>query len=259
MNTPFDRVVDEIKRSGFHNHRRPLHSDSVSLGILDDLSRTCRPFFDDLTAGVTKKWLNVRTPGARHRKIDLLVGCPAEKGKPDLSRLRLCIENKSVITAHRNATTRFDDLNETLHVLHKAQSEAILIATVIIGVARRFLNISDHVKKHFRKKPRRFESHVLSRLSSGDESLWNEFDFAISENAAEDPLRTVSKFRQLPTRPIGYTHIVGYDYVLLVPVCIDNVNRPFVARENTLGIDVDAEYQNMLDRVCKAYDVRWHS
>jgi len=43
-----------------------------------------------------------------------------------------------------------------------------------------------------------------------------------------------------------------------VPVFIDNVYPPRVARDNALGIDVDAEYRAMLDRICKAYTARWH-
>jgi hypothetical protein len=68
----------------------------------------------------------------------------------------------------------------------------------------------------------------------------------------------VKKFRELPTRPPGRTDLAAYDYVLLVPVFIDNVHPPRVARHNTLGIDVDAEYRAMLDRICKAYIARWH-
>jgi len=33
---------------------------------------------------------------------------------------------------------------------------------------------------------------------------------------------------------------------------IDNVNPPSLARKNSLGIDIDAEYQRMLERVCSA-------
>ena len=75
----------------------------------------------------------------------------------------------------------------------------------------------------------------------------------MSRNRLRDPERTVEKFRKLPTRPPGRTDLVAYDYVLLVPVFIDNMRPPHVARDNTLGIDVDAEYRMMLDRICKAY------
>jgi hypothetical protein len=80
----------------------------------------------------------------------------------------------------------------------------------------------------------------------------------VSRNRPADPERTAKKFRELPTRPPGRTDLVAYDYVLLVPVLIDNVHPPRVARDNGLGIDVDTEYRIMLDRVCKAYTARWH-
>ena len=52
--------------------------------------------------------------------------------------------------------------------------------------------------------------------------------------------------------------LVAYDYVLLVPVYVDNVNPPRIARDNHLGIDVDGEYRAMLDQICRAYRARWH-
>lgn len=56
----------------------------------------------------------------------------------------------------------------------------------------------------------------------------------------------------------GHPHVVGYDYLLLVPAYIDNVNPPSIPRPNSLGIDVDKEYQTMLTQICKAYRARWH-
>jgi hypothetical protein len=52
---------------------------------------------------------------------------------------------------------------------------------------------------------------------------------------------------------------LGYDFVLIVPVYIDNVNQPYVARKNPFGIDVDREYDAMLDKTCRAYVARWHA
>jgi hypothetical protein len=46
--------------------------------------------------------------------------------------------------------------------------------------------------------------------------------------------------------------------VLLVPVRVDNVNPPSVARTNPLGIDVDVEYRKLIERMCSAYTARWH-
>lgn len=257
MSTPFDEVVDEIRARGFHNHRLEDHSGTVSRGILRDLRAMCEPFRRDFTGGRIREWLDFPSPGGRARKLDLVVAEPgAEAGRPDLGRLRLCVENKSVVTAHRNRTNRYDDLSDVVGVLHQKKPDAILIATVLVGLAERVLNVPDRVRPFV--SPEDFIGRVLPRLSSGDDALWDEFRHAVSRNQSRDPERTVKKFRELPTRPPGRTDLVAYDYVLLVPVFIDNVCPPRVARDNALGIDVDAEYRAMLDRICKAYTARWH-
>ncbi|MGH7447749.1 MAG: hypothetical protein ACREK1_10235 [Longimicrobiales bacterium] len=110
----------------------------------------------------------------------------------------------------------------------------------------------------YRNKPEEFEKRVLPRLSSGDPTLWKEFDWAISSNTQADPSNTIALMRTLPTRQAGHTHVEGYDDVLLVPVEIDNVNPPSLPRPNYLGIDVDADYSRMLERMCSAYTARWH-
>lgn len=145
-----------------------------------------------------------------------------------------------------------------MQVVHAVKKEAVIAATVLVGIAPNVLNIPDQVKKIYKSKPKKFQQSVLPRLSSGDESLWKEFAWAVSANKESDPVHTVTKFRMLPTRPPGHTHIQGYDYVLIVPVHIDNVNPPRIALENTLGIDVEADYKRMIKTICKAYRARWH-
>ena len=39
---------------------------------------------------------------------------------------------------------------------------------------------------------------------------------------------------------------------------IDNVNPPTIPFPNPLGIDVAAEYDRMIEHICKAYTARWH-
>jgi hypothetical protein len=261
MTTPFDAVIEQIKLRGFHNQRLEEHSDIVGKEILNNLRERCVPFGNDYATSKITSWLNVRTPGARNRKIDLLVGEADDLGKPDLEKLRFCIENKSVTTAHRNQYARFDDLNEALQVLHHAKAEAVLVATVIIGVAPKVLNVPDRVKAFYRKNLTEFNNQILPRLSSGDQTLWEQFGWAVSVNRAGDSAKTVEKFRQLPTRSPGHTHVVGYDYVLLVPAFIDNVNPPYIPKPDdplSLGIDVQHEYDAMLSAICKAYVARWH-
>lgn len=258
MRTPFDVMVDDIVKRGYHNHRLQEHSDVVCTGIFQDLLKMCDSLRTDFDTQRIGSWPNVKAPGARHRKIDMLIGEPRKDGKPDIEKTRICIENKSVVTAHRNRDARFDDLNEALQVLHRVKSEAVLVATVVVGTAEKVLNVPDKLKSFFAKQGSEFETRVLPRLSKGDASLWTEFGWAVSKNRPDEPAKTIEKFRQLPVRQPAHTHQAAYDYLLFVPVHIDNVNPPYVDRSNGLGIDVDSEYAAMLERICRAYTARWH-
>jgi hypothetical protein len=260
MTTAFDDVVRGIVDRKYHNHRLQDHSDIVSRGILRDLLESCRYLADDVAAGVVKHWLNVPAPGGRNRKIDLFMGEPGTDGKPDIHKVRICVENKSVITAHRNRDARFDDLDETMKAVHNIRSEAVIVATVMIGTALRTLNIPDDVKSFYLKqgKEAEFEQLVVPRLSSGDQTLWDDFPAAISVNRAADPDKTLQKLRTIQTRNPGFTHVQGYDFIMFAPMFINNVDPPHVDRQNHLGLDVDKDYAEFLEAVCKAYRVRWH-
>jgi hypothetical protein len=258
MSTPFDNAIAAIAGAGYHNHRLESHSDIVSDALFADLVATCTPLREDVTNGVVRVWKNVSAPGDRLRKVDLFVGEPNPEGHPDIHKVRIAVENKSVITAHRNRTNRFDDLKKVLGAVHAARPEALLIATVLVGIAERVLNVPDQVHKFYRSRQDEFKDVVLPRLSSGDATLWDEFGWAVSRNSAMDPSRTVELLRTLPTRKPGHTHVEAYDAVVLVPVFIDNVNPPHIPRPNALQIDVDAEYDQLLKVVCSAYTARWH-
>jgi hypothetical protein len=258
VTTPFDEAIAAVANAGYHNHRLEGHSVVVSNALYKDLLERCAPLKADVDDGVVKVWINVRAPGDRLRKIDLFVGEPGPAGELYIPGVRIAVENKSVITAHRNRTNRFDDLSKVLAAIHSARPEALLVATVLVGMAQRVLNIPDQVHPFFRDREDEFRANVLPRLSSGDETLWTEFSWAISRNSATDPARTIALLQKLPTRKAGHTHVAGYDFVLLVPVNIDNVNPPSLPRPNTCGIDFDSEYQRMLDQLCAAYTARWH-
>lgn len=258
MNTPFDKAIQAITVAGYHNHRLEAHSDAVSDGMLQDLLTLCPAFRGDFETGKIKAWKNISAPGDRARKVDLFVGEPGPHGAPDISRVRIAVENKSVITAHRNRTNRFDDLSKVLAAINSARPEALLVATVLVGLATRVLNIPDKVHPFFRDREQDFQDLVRTRLSSGDESLWTEFNWGISKNTKNDPQLTCDLLRSIPTRDAAHTHIKGYDFLLIAPVLIDNVNPPTLPRPNSLNIDVDAEYQRMLKQMCAAYTARWH-
>src|SRR3990172_143057 len=169
MRLPFDEAIAHIQAKGYHNHRREDHSNVVSLGVFRDLTQNCEAFREDVESKHVRRWLNVSTPGARGRKIDLLVG----QSRPGTERphpypLRLCLENKSVVTPHRNRDARFDDLNQSLNVLHASRPEAVLIATILVGIAERVLNVPDRIKPLAVD----FDRMVRPRLSTGDSGLW---------------------------------------------------------------------------------------
>lgn len=258
MSSPFDKAIAAIAAARYHNHRLETHSDTVSTALFQDLIEFCAPLRRDVDRGIVRVWKNVSAPGDRLRKVDLFVGEADHQGLPDIHKVRIALENKSVITAHRNVTNRFDDLRKVLSAVHSARPEALLVATVLVGLSRQVLNIPDQVHKFYRGREEEFENLVLPRLSSGDASLWEQFSWAISTNRPNDPAKTIELLRTLPTRPPGHTHVQGYDYVLLVPVRIDNVNPPSLPRPNELAIDVDGEYQRMLEKLCSGYTARWH-
>ncbi len=258
MNTPFDDVIRRIVELGYHNHRKAEHSDIICKGIWADLVSRCKEIREDYGKGEIGWWLNQPAPDLQRRKADLLVceigGSP---DLPDLTRVRICLENKSVITAHRNKGERFRDLDNFRSEVQQRRREAIVLGTVLVGTARRYLNVPDQVRKLYRKRSEEFERSVLPRLSTGDETLWDDFPFAISENRIDDAEKTLEHFRRLPTRTPNLTHQDGFDYLLLIPVHIDNVNPPRIDRDNTLGLDPDEEYAKLLDSVRRGYIARW--
>lgn len=258
MTTPFDEVTSDIARARYHNQRLETHSDIVSDGIVRDLRTSCESFREDVDSGAVRIWRNVSAPGNRRRRVDLFVGEPGPAGEPDVRKMRIAIENKSVITAHRNRTNRFDDLQEVLAVLHGERPQAILIATVLVGLSERVLNVPDRLHPLYRDRESEFQRDVLPRLSTGDGTLWQEFRSAVSSNRPNDPAKTVDLFRTLPTRSAGHTHVKGYDYVLLAPLWIDNVSPPSVGRDNSLGIDIDSDFEALIKQMCQAYRARWH-
>lgn len=147
VTNPFDEVIKAIRTAGYHNHRLEQHSDLVSAGIFRDLMKRCPQIATDYRSGLIARWYNVPAPGARGRRVDLFVGEPSPSGKYNARGARICVENKSVITAHRNKTNRLDDFNEVVRGIHRVKPESIIVATVLVGTALTVLNIPDHVKK----------------------------------------------------------------------------------------------------------------
>lgn len=111
-------------------------------------------------------------------------------------------------------------------------------------------------KKDPRLMPGDFESNVVPRLLTGDTTLWVEFSKWISTNTCADPAKTMQYFQQLPVRQMADTHEVGLDFMLFIPMEIDNVNPPKLAKLNDL--DPTKSYWEMITHICQLYQYRWH-
>lgn len=258
MITPADKVVHAVRVAGHHNHRGEGHSDIVCHQFIQDLMERCPALRDDFTHNRVDYWVNCTVPGLTHVVDLILCEVDHDQPSPTLERARICLENKSVITAHgKNRKNRHSDLADFVRVVQRTNREAIVLAHVLVGTAIDYLNVPDTVKRACKFMKLDFDLDVRPRLSTGDVSLWEQFP--PSPNRPADPAKTIALMQTLPVRKRGFTHEVGYDALLVEPVFIDNVSAPCVVRDNPFGIDVDAQYQATLEATCRAYTARWHT
>lgn len=257
--TPYDYIIDDIADAGYHNHRSEAHSDVLCNRLFADLMERCPAVKRDAQRGEIKPWLNVEVPGMNH-KADMMICDTNGPDEPSFERARLCLENKSVITAHgKNRKNRHGNLYEFAKVIQAQRREVIVVGSVLIGTALDYLNVPDKLKPACDLLGINFEREVRHRLSTGDQSLWNINPRARSTNRPADPQKTVDLMLTLPLKPRGHTHEDGFDAVLLAPVFINNVDHPRVDRSSSLGIDVDNDYDAALERICRAYTARFHT
>lgn len=276
LETPFDRHAARVNQIGYHNHRVNTHSDIISDGIVQDLRTGCPVLKRDLDSLRIGYWRNKKNPWGRKRNTDLVVAQPVagaipqgrlppaeevwrgaaafRKVEPDLDRIRIVVEHKSILTAHRNLSARHDDLNNLAQ--EAARSPNVIVgATVMVGTAPRMLNVPDGVKKLYKSKPDRFERDVVSRMKKHDPRLWEKFKEFVSTNQPEHIAHSfhVLMSTVVKRRPSDNRKAVGYDAFLVVPVFYDNVNEARVVRDNPYGIDVDGEYHKFIQRIADDY------
>lgn len=276
LETPFDQHAKRVNQIGYHNHRVNTHSDIISDGIVQDLRVTCEVLKDDLDSLLVGYWRNRKNPWGRKRNTDLVVAEPIagaispgdtppakeawrgaaafRKVDPDLNKIRMVVEHKSIMTAHRNLSARHDDLNNLAQEAAKSPN-VIVGATVMVGTAPKVLNVPDGVKKLFKSDPAKFERKVVSRMKKHDPRLWSDFKEFVSLN---QPSHIVNSFHVLLStvvkrRSPDNRNVEGYDAFLVVPVFYDNVNKARVVRDNPYGIDVDKEYRRFIQRIADDY------
>lgn len=253
MQTPFDPILDNIKDKGFHNHRDASHSNLLTEQISNDLKHSCDALEADFNNGVIQEWHTVRGPDGRN--TDLIIGASKSDGTPDLTQVRILIEHKSVVTAHRNKNARYQDIEREMLATHAKNPLTIVGATLVVGVCKNVLNVPDCVKREAKRRNLDFDAQVRPRLSSGDATLWQDFADCVSKNKEDDALKTVEMFKALPVRPIAQSHEKALDFMLFIPVVIDNVNPPRLGGID--NIDPVADYRAMIGHICRAYKIRW--
>jgi hypothetical protein len=258
MTTPADRVIERITLDRYHDHRSARHSDIVCDHFILDLLQKCPALAKDIDEAKVKYGFNIEVPGLTH-KVDLMIyEVKEDQSEPSLDRARLCMENKSVITAHgKNRKNRHSDLSDFSKLLQARKPEAIVLGHALVGTGIQYINIPDSVKRECSILGIDFEKQVLPRLSSGDSKLWEEF--GAKSNTSDAAAKTIELMRSLPVKEKGFTHEQGFDVLLIEPVFIDNIHPPRVERKNPFGIDVDQDYRDMLARTCRVYTSRWHT
>ena len=258
MTTPADRVIERITLDRYHDHRSARHSDIVCDHFILDLLQKCPALAKDIDEAKVKYGFNIEVPGLTH-KVDLMIyEVKEDQSEPSLDRARLCMENKSVITAHgKNRKNRHSDLSDFSKLLQARKPEAIVLGHVLVGTGIQYINIPDSVKRECSILGIDFEKQILPRLSSGDSKLWEEF--GAKSNTSDAAAKTIELMRSLPVKEKGFTHEQGFDVLLIEPVFIDNIHPPRVERKNPFGIDVDQDYRDMLARTCRVYTSRWHT
>lgn len=214
------------------------------------------------------------TPVEGDLPFNVLGAASDPRMEPDEENVRLFMEHKSTLTAHRNKTNRQDDLNNLSQQM-RADPGVITAATVMVGTSRFFLNVADLVKPRFYspiRDPRTSElqfakdgsvrsqfdsaafAKVVERIRNSDATLPDDFWFALSGNGAADWHGSVEHYRtELKVRAGNRRDEHGYDAVLIVPVNYSNLAPCSVNRENDLGIDPDAEYADFVHHLASLY------
>ncbi|MBI4507271.1 MAG: hypothetical protein HY691_17200 [Chloroflexi bacterium] len=116
------------------NPRGQQNSDALSGFVTEDLQRASPRLANDLSTARLKRELNapVRTR-ITERDLDLVFLDPTVSGP--INRVRLAVENKTIMTAHGKARkNRYGDLIAYANHLHNHSLKAIAGAIVVINV-----------------------------------------------------------------------------------------------------------------------------
>jgi hypothetical protein len=253
--TAFSDLIDFIRNERIHHPRTGVHSDILSKGLLNDLCRVSDVFLNHAEEGEICYKLNMKIEDAsRHHVVDLVIGRPRNKGQlqakseqlagdgplcqcvGELVETRIIIENKSLVTAHRNVFNRTRILTDISDFVRNSKhKDAILIGTFLVGTAERFLNYETFVRARdvlnrlCKKSSYDFDS-LEKNIGTGSRELRdfvtnpNLPERMVSVNRTDDPKRTLQSI--VGDIPVKTDTKTGYDALIIQFCHIDNVDPP---------------------------------
>lgn len=176
MSTPEEYIRWINEHLGF-NPRSQANSDALSDFVIADLKARCPNFRQALKSGalVPRKNPNVKTQVAE-RSIDLVFH---EKGDLPALTVRVSVEHKTIMTAHRKARkNRYGDLIAYCNHMHNHRSDCIAAGIVVINTSPEYENPDGFAKGL--KRPRFNMEKVVA-------DTVRIFDAIPLRNDADDP------------------------------------------------------------------------
>jgi len=297
----FERVIKRIRNDGVYHPRDQRVSTQLGLEILRDLYFVSPEFREDVNCGRICYGFNLKfekTSTSNSKRTDLAIGVLDESADippiltkyledapliPEMKMLhittrdrdlmkevRIAMENKSVITAHRNRNNRSDELVSIADVLSEACPGAILVATVMIGTATEFLNYevlqrAEGVLEVFCERVRGgYQLDEIKRLLGRSAPEIADFlnqprirKALISTNESQEPFNTMDRMHGV-LKPRENTSQIGYDVLILQFCHIDNIGPARLeSPEYFKGIYAQYQYNTALKRLSGLYRERF--
>lgn len=166
--------LDHLREHGYHS-RSDKHSNALAEAIVADLLATCGAIRSEAAAGRLVYTLNFTLmAGTAEWNVDLVLGRPAggvevPEVAPHIVRaapatVRIAIELKSVMTAHRKAVkNRKRDLEAHHEHVHNYDHLAIAGGVLVINAAATFQSpLRSEVTAH--KRPEQLVRHCVDQL-----------------------------------------------------------------------------------------------
>ncbi len=284
--TAFERLVSYLERERIHHPRTGFHSDYLSKEFLRDLYHVSSIFKSDVDAGTICYKVNHRLGlGGRQHVLDLVLGTredssqqtsidPKNQGfqrirESEPKDIRLIMENKSLITAHRNVYNRTRILADLAEAVRDGQHRhVLLVGTFIIGTADKFLNYETFIRardvlSHLCSESKFNLKELEGMIGTGNEKI-REFvedpalpETMISRNKPDEPEKTLDIIIQ--DVPIKQLSGGGYDGFAIQFCHLDNIDRPRL-EDPLVFKDKKYEavrYENALETIAAQYDEKY--